>query len=283
MVQSSAKAAETSSPNRTYVSTSRTHTLMDMVFRDTRRLEPKKTTSMFMKALGSTRAQPLRMRNYPEALYNLSDPNRNNGKAFSVAEMDIIRDRERGLPLYNDAREQLGLPRLKTIADLTSDVEEQQTLQELYGTVDKVDLLVGILADQGSYPSGFGFGLVPYHVLITMASKRVLSDRFFTQDYRAESYTEWGMEYLDNTRFYDILVRHFPNEMVGKPKNVFEVWPEGEWQPQGAMASNQQSEKVSNITNVTEGQPVSSAIARVPSIFDLPFLLAIVLGASKGM
>ena len=45
-------------------------------------------------------------------------------------------------------------------------------------------------------PEGFGFSDTAFRVFILMASRRLKSDRFFTDDFKPEIYTEFGIDYL---------------------------------------------------------------------------------------
>src|SRR5205085_12377004 len=56
---------------------------------------------------------------------------------------DIQRGRDHGLTDYNSMRAAYGLPRVTSFAQITSDVQVQQKLQQLYGTVDNIDVFVG--------------------------------------------------------------------------------------------------------------------------------------------
>jgi peroxidase len=66
---------------------------------------------------------------------------------FDLASLNIQRGRDHGLADYNTARAAYGLPRVHSFADITSDTALQQNLQELYGTVNNIDLWVGGLAE----------------------------------------------------------------------------------------------------------------------------------------
>ncbi len=44
-----------------------------------------------------------------------------------------------------------------------------------------------------------------------MASRRINSDRFLTDDYTARRYTQAGIDWVENTRFVDVLLRHYPD------------------------------------------------------------------------
>ena len=61
--------------------------------------------------------------------------------------MDIQRGRDVGLPDYNQAREDMGLARVNSFAEITSDVAVQQALASVYDSVDEVDAIVGGLAE----------------------------------------------------------------------------------------------------------------------------------------
>lgn len=67
---------------------------------------------------------------------------------FDLASLNIQRGRDHGLPSYNQARDELGLPVRTSFAEITSDVNRQQALSTAYGgDVDKIDLWVGGLSE----------------------------------------------------------------------------------------------------------------------------------------
>jgi len=175
--------------------------------------------------------------NYPAALLDVSVPGM---PVTDMGAIDLYRDRERGVPPYNQLRRELGLQRVPTFDDLSEDPETVATLRRLYGTdeegkdrVDDVDLLIGTLCE-GHRPEGFGFGETLFQVFILNASWRLLGDRFFTRDYRPEIYTPQGLEWVDRTSFKDILLRHFPTleaTGLGNIRNAFEPWDEGRLDP----------------------------------------------------
>ena len=63
----------------------------------------------------------------------------------------------------------------------------QRELQEVYGHVEKVDLLVGMHAE--TPPPGFAISDTAFRIFILMAGRRIKSDRFFTDDFTPEVYT----------------------------------------------------------------------------------------------
>lgn len=96
-----------------------------------------------------------------------------------------------------------------------------------------MDLLIGTLCE-GHRPEGFGFGEPLFQVFILNASWRLLGDRFYTDDYRAEIYTPEGLDWVDTTTFKDVLLRHFPvlaETGLANVRNAFEPWDEGRLDP----------------------------------------------------
>lgn len=66
---------------------------------------------------------------------------------FDLASLNIQRGRDHGLADYNTTRAAYGLPRVTSFAQITSDPAMQAKLQQLYGTVNTIDLWVGVLAE----------------------------------------------------------------------------------------------------------------------------------------
>ncbi len=234
-----------------------TFSLQELAFTDARKLvaDPSKTTATLLQAFARAPAQTLSLKNYPKSLFNLQI---GNGEKINLAEIDISRDRARGIPRYNvsiivdwrilpfllitfntsypkmhvlshhsrwstlpqDARRQLLLTPYKSIDDLTSDEDEREMLKSVYTDIEQVDFFVGCLADKDR-PEGFAFGIVPYHIFVVMASRRLLSDRFFQEGLTEENYSEIGLTYLMETTFHDILSRQFPNIKDKIPRNPF--------------------------------------------------------------
>ncbi len=147
------------------------------------------------------------LHNYPNFLRTLIKDGSTD--AFDLAAVDILRDRERGVPRYNRFREIVGRGRVSSFEALTSSPQWARELREVYNNdIDSVDLMVGLFAEE--LPEGFGFSDTAFRVFILMASRRLKSDRFFTEDYRAEIYTQMGLDWIDNNNFLTVLRRHYP-------------------------------------------------------------------------
>jgi hypothetical protein len=143
---------------------------------------------------------------------------------IDLAAIDILRDRERGVPRYNRFRELFHKPRVTSFEQMSDDPDLVRTLREVYGHPDKVDLMVGMYAEKP--PEGFGFSDTAFRVFILMASRRLKSDRYFTEDYTPAVYTQAGMDWIDNNNMTTVLLRHFPEltPILQRSANAFAPW-----------------------------------------------------------
>jgi hypothetical protein len=140
-----------------------------------------------------------------------------------------MRDRERGVPRYNRFRRLLGLRPAASFSDITSNKKWARELEELYKDVDRVDLMVGMFAED--FPKGFGFSDTAFRVFILMASRRLKSDRFFTTDFNENVYSGVGLNWINDNNMRSILLRHYPllAPVLRQVKNAFAPWkPIGE-------------------------------------------------------
>jgi hypothetical protein len=149
----------------------------------------------------------IRLHNYPTHLRNLR---RDDGSIFDLATVDILRDRERGVPRYNRFRELLGLPRVATFEKLTDNPVWREEIRQVYaGDIDMVDTQVGLMCEP--LEKGFGFSITAFYVFVLMASRRLKSDRFFTREsWNEETYTKEGLRWIEKAAFGPLLTRHFP-------------------------------------------------------------------------
>jgi hypothetical protein len=165
------------------------------------------------------------LRNYPNWLRRIRRrTGRNVEELIDLATIDILRDRERGVPRYNRFRELFHLPRIRTFEEMTDDPELARALREVYGDPDKVDLMVGMYAEKP--PEGFGFSDTAFRVFILMASRRLKSDRFFTGDFTPAVYTQPGIDWVENNNMTTVLLRHFPDltPILKGAANAFAPW-----------------------------------------------------------
>ena len=130
----------------------------------------------------------VRLHNYPKFLQNLEQ---DNGERFDLGTIDILRDRERGVPRYNRFRRLLHKPPVRSFEELTDKPEWAAEMKRVYNNdLEMVDTMVGLMAEP--LPEGMGFSDTAFRIFLLMASRRLKSDRFLSQDYRPEIYTKAG-------------------------------------------------------------------------------------------
>lgn len=160
------------------------------------------------------------LHNFPEALRSLVRDN----EIVDVAVADLVRTRRRGVPRYNDFREGLHQPRITRWEDLTANPESVRRLKDVYGDIDLVDTVVGLLAE--TPPTGFGFSDTAFRIFILMATRRLQSDRFLTVDFRPEIYSPFGMDWIANNGMTSVILRHCPELAAVLPRtsSAFAPW-----------------------------------------------------------
>jgi hypothetical protein len=176
-----------------------------------RALQEQYGVDNLLYSFGTTKPGALVLDNYPRFLQDLNIPFMG---PLDMGTIDILRDRERGIPRYNDFREQLRLKRVASFEELTGGNRVlARRLRMVYGDIDKVDALVGTFAE-ATRPSCYGFGETLFQVFTLMATRRLQADRFFTNDFRPEIYTPEGMAWIEAVTMKGVLLRHHP-ELAG--------------------------------------------------------------------
>jgi hypothetical protein len=127
-------------------------------------LEDGTTMGDIFYSFGISHPGAIRLHNYPSFLRKLPirDEKNNyikdsagNQVYLDLASVDIMRGRERGVPRYNEFLRLVHKQPVKTFEEITSDRVWAQQLREVYGgDVDRVDLMVGMFAED--LPEGFG-------------------------------------------------------------------------------------------------------------------------------
>jgi hypothetical protein len=198
--------------NFTQVSGGKTHEVLDDVrFR---------MNDLFY-SFGTSHPGAIALHNYPEGLRAFVQP---DGTVLDLAAVDILRNRERGVPRYNEFRRKFHLRPAATFEEFSVDPQVVEDLRRIYRDVEDVDLMVGLYAER--LPEGFAFSDTAFRVFILMATRRLKSDRFFTYDYRPEVYTKEGMEWIENNTMKSVLLRHYPNlhPALSGVDNAFKPW-----------------------------------------------------------
>ncbi len=132
---------------------------------------------------------------------------------LDLASLNIQRGRDHGLADYNSVRESVGLPRVATFADITSDVGKQEQLAALYGTVDNIDLWVGALAEDHVPGSTTGETL---RAILTDQFERLRDgDRFWYQ----KVFSGRALDQIENTTLADVIKRN--TDLTNLQQDVF--------------------------------------------------------------
>ncbi|NRA64158.1 MAG: peroxidase [Pseudobacteriovorax sp.] len=174
-------------------------------------------------SFGTTNPGALTLQNYPKFLQNIDIPLMGN---IDLGAVDIIRDRERGVPRYNEFRRLIQLQPIRKFEDLTKDKNLLRKLKKVYNNdIEQIDLMVGSFAESVR-PEGFGFGETSFQIFILNASRRLMSDRFFTIDYRPEVYTQEGLDWVEDSSMVSVIERHVPKlrPILRNADNAFKPW-----------------------------------------------------------
>lgn len=132
---------------------------------------------------------------------------------FDLAALNIQRGRDHGLADYNDTRAAVGLPRVQGFADITRNREMQTKLQQLYGSVENIDLWVGILAED-AVPGG-SIGPTGQKIIADQFSRMRDGDRFWYQN-------QFGgnlLREIEQTRLSDVVQRN--TSLTNVQRNAF--------------------------------------------------------------
>jgi len=99
------------------------------------------------------------------------------GGGQDLIALDVERARDHGIGSYNQVRAALGLPVVTSFAQITSNVQVQQELQEAYGNVNNIDAFEGGLAEDTV--AGSGVGPLFQRIMVNQFTRLRDGDRFF--------------------------------------------------------------------------------------------------------
>jgi len=102
--------------------------------------------------------------------------------------------REQCLQSFNNYRRRLGLPAYNSFFDLTGNVKAATELEKLYSTVEKVELLTGVLTEKSSS------GVLP--------TVKILSNSFIVNAILTNSLTTkhmWAPDTFGGVEFFDLV------------------------------------------------------------------------------
>src|SRR5581483_5437468 len=146
-----------------------TYQLADVALHKGRAVFEKFAPVDLFYSFGISNPGAVRLHNYPIGLQKLT---KTDGTVIDLASIEILRDRERGVPRYNQFRRLLRKEHVKTFEELTGgDQALAEEIRQMYnGDLEMVDLMVGLYAEP--LPDGFGFSETAFRIFILMASRR---------------------------------------------------------------------------------------------------------------
>lgn len=121
---------------------------------------------------------------------------------LDLASLNIQRGRDHGLDDYNSVREDYGLARVTSFAEITSDTELQQKLQDLFGSVDNIDVFVGGLAEDAV--PGSMLGELFHTVLVDQFTRLRDGDAFWYESRLSDE----EIDMINATTLSDIIERN---------------------------------------------------------------------------
>ncbi|KLU03080.1 Peroxinectin [Rhodopirellula islandica] len=132
---------------------------------------------------------------------------------FDLVSLNIQRGRDHGLSDYNTTRVAYGLDPVESFADITSDPDVQEKLEQLYGSVDDIDLWVGGLVED--HVEGGSVGET-FQTIITDQFERLRdADRFWYEN----TFSGSALAEIQGTTLADIVERN--TELTDLQDDVF--------------------------------------------------------------
>ena len=138
---------------------------------------------------------------------------------LDLAAININRGRDRGLPDYNTVRSNFGLDRATQFRDISKDTDVIAGMAEVYGSIDKIDPWVGMLAED--HLDGALFGPTIMTIMVQQFSALREGDRFYFEVDPGLSIEE-ALE-IKKTKFVDIIRRNTEIDIM--QENVFYAMP----------------------------------------------------------
>ena len=165
----------------------------------------------FMKAAASGNAQEVDLHVVDEVRNFLFGAPGQGG--MDLASLNIQRGRDHGLADYNTTRASYGLPKVTSFAQITSNTAVQDKLKTVYGSVDDIDLWVGVLAED--HVSGSSLGQLAQRMMVDQFSRLRDGDRMWFENI----FTGQQLDKLEGTRLSDVIQRN--TALTSLQPNVF--------------------------------------------------------------
>src|SRR5262249_43076554 len=121
---------------------------------------------------------------------------------FDLASLNIQRGRDHGLSDYNTTRAYYGLSKATRFDQITTNTTLQAELKQLYGSVDNIDVWVGMLAED--HVAGGSVGPLVQAIVAKQFENIRNGDRLWFEN----QYSGLGLYALEHTTLADIVRRN---------------------------------------------------------------------------
>ncbi|WP_420445914.1 peroxidase family protein [Candidatus Poriferisodalis sp.] len=188
-----------------------------------------------------------------------------HGIAFDLVALNLQRGRDHGVGDYNTVRSAYGLSEVESFADISSDPDVQQALEDAYGDVDDLDLWPAALAEGHVSEAAVGETL---RAVISDQFRRLRDgDRFWFEN---DAYFVANSDLLAEVRgttLADIIRRNTP---IGDElnDNVFVVASTSEAEPETSTETEVGTETEASTppASNTAARPAPAAVIHVPPL-----------------
>jgi hypothetical protein len=136
---------------------------------------------------------------------------------LDLASLNIQRGRDHGLADYNTTRAAYGLPKVTDFAQITANKDLQAKLKSLYGSVNNIDLWVGVLAED--HVRGGSVGPTLRAIITDQFTRLRDGDRFWYE----RTFSGAQLDQLEHTRLSDVIRRNTNVTTVQPNAFVFRV------------------------------------------------------------
>ena len=123
-----------------------------------------------------------------------------------VQQWSVEKGRGVSLASYNDYRELCDFPRVTAFNQISGDPEVQRRLEDLYGTVDRIEFYTGLYAED-TRPNSVLPALVGRMVGIDAFSQAFTNPLLAPRVFNPETFSPLGMETITSTRHLSDIVR----------------------------------------------------------------------------
>ncbi|KAF0362331.1 heme peroxidase [Gigaspora margarita] len=141
---------------------------------------------------------------------------------YDLVAFDILSSRDRGIPLYNVARQYFGFTKATSFADISSNPYTQANLAKIYPNgVDSVEAYIGVMSED--HLNGSNFGMVMNASMVTQYTYIRDSDKFWFEN--PDMFNSSERKIIRNTTLRDIIIRNL-NKGINFPQNIWAVQPQ---------------------------------------------------------